>query len=83
MLISLLSALLRILQILLFVDLLLEWFPVDRRSRSVRFMHAITVPLLMPFRALLDRVTFLRNIPFDFSYIAAFLVLELILQLIV
>ena len=83
MLVKLISALLRILQILLFVDLLLEWFPVDHNSRSVRRMHAITVPLLMPFRALLDRVQFLRNIPFDFSYLAAFLVLELILQLIV
>ena len=81
--IQLISALLRILQILLFVDLMLEWFPVDRNSRSVRFMHAVTVPLLMPFRLLLDRIAFLRKIPFDFSYVVAFLLLELIIQLIV
>ncbi len=77
------AALLRAIQILLFAGVLLTWFPVDRNSRFIRFLHTCTAPLLMPVRALLDKVQFLRNIPFDFSYVVVFLLLELVIRLII
>ena len=77
------AALLRAVQILLFAGVLLTWFPVDSDSRFVRLIHTCTVPILMPVRALLSRIRFLRKIPFDFSYIVVFLLLELIIRLII
>ena len=77
------AALLRVIQALLFCDLLLRWFPTDPNSRFVRFLHTFTTPILMPVRALLDQVKFLRNIPFDFSYVVVFLLLEGIVRLLV
>lgn len=77
------AALLRAIQILLFAGVLLTWFPVDRNGRFVRMLHTCTAPLLMPVRALLRKVQFLRNIPFDFSYVVVFLLLELVIRLII
>lgn len=77
------AALLRAIQILLFAGVLLTWFPVDPDSWFIRIVHTCTAPILMPVRALLSRIRYLRNIPFDFSYVVVFLLLELIIRLII
>lgn len=83
MIVRVFAALLRAIQILLFAGVLLTWFPVDPNSRFIRLVHTCTAPILMPVRALLSKIRFLRNIPFDFSYIVVFLLLELIIRLII
>lgn len=81
MLLRILAALLRVLQILLFVCVLMTWFPVDRDTRFIRFVRACTEPVVMPVRAVLSKIRFLEKIPFDFSYVVVFLVLELLIRL--
>lgn len=77
------AALLRTIQILLFAGMLLTWFPVNPDNRFIRIVHTCTAPILMPVRALLSKIRYLRNIPFDFSYVVVFLLLELIIRLII
>ena len=77
------AALLRAIQILLFAGMLLTWFPVNPDSRFIRIVHTCTAPILMSVRALLSKIRYLRNIPFDFSYVVVFLLLELIIRLII
>ncbi len=83
MILRILAAVLRVLQILLFGGILLFWFPMDENSRIVKVVRACTEPLLIPVRALLSKIRFLQKIPFDFSYIVVFLFVELIIQLII
>ena len=41
----------------------------------LEFLFLATEPLIQPFRNLLSRVDGLRNCPFDFAFLLAFLVL--------
>ena len=77
------AVLLRAIQVLLFIGVLLAWFPVEPNSRIIRLVHTCTAPILMPVRALLSKIRYLRKIPFDFSYVVLFLLLELVIRLII
>ena len=53
----------------------MSWFVQGSGSRIYEFLCLATEPLIQPFRNVLSRVDGLRNCPFDFGFLLAFLVL--------
>ena len=73
--IYLVSSLLSILDFLFLARAVMSWFVQASGSRIYEFLCLATEPLIQPFRNLLSRVDALRNSPFDFAFLLAFLVL--------
>lgn len=72
------SAIIRILELLMFVRAVLSWFPNLQGHPVTSFVYFMTEPVLGPIRGLLMKIPALRSIPIDFSIIAAFLLFELL-----
>ncbi|MBQ2768281.1 MAG: YggT family protein [Clostridia bacterium] len=77
---SFVDLLLTILYIALFVRVILSWLPLDEDGPIVSFVYALTEPVLLPVRALLERIPFFENSPVDFSTFFA-MILLMILQM--
>jgi len=61
---------------------ILSWFPINPDNPVVRFLRFVTEPIIAPFRSLLSRSGLFSNLPLDFSFIIAFIVLQLLATLI-
>ncbi len=72
---------LTVLQLAMLVRAVLSWFPIEPNGFT-EFLHAITEPLIYPFRALFARLNWFQNMPIDMSFTAAYLVLLLLTFLI-
>ena len=59
--------LLWVIQIMLFLRAILSWFMQEEESGFMFILVGLTEPVLMPFRALLQRSEKMRSIPIDFS----------------
>lgn len=78
--IYLVSSLLRILEFLFLARAVMSWFVQGSGSKIYEFLCLATEPLIQPFRNLLSRIDALRNSPFDFAFLLAFLVLTALEQ---
>lgn len=63
--------LLSVLNLLIFVRVILSWFPIDPDNRIVRMIFDVTEPILAPFRRVLPTIGMI-----DLSPLAALLVLQ-------
>lgn len=70
--------LLWVIQIMLFLRAILSWFMQEEDSGFMFVLVGLTEPVLMPFRALLQRSEKMRSIPIDFSLTFAMIVLILL-----
>ena len=70
--------LLWVVQIMLFLRAILSWFLQEEESEVMFILVGLTEPVLMPFRALLQRSETMRSIPIDFSLTFAMIVLILL-----
>ncbi|MCX7614770.1 MAG: YggT family protein [Clostridiales bacterium] len=73
----------QLLEILLFVRAILSWIPNFSQGKVASFVYFTTEPILVPIRSMLMRVNALRNLPVDFSIVAAYLLIEMIRQLLI
>jgi len=76
---TIVTYILRFLQIMLFVRAILSWFPIDRGNKLSELIEFFTEPLLMPVRRFLHRVQVLRQLPIDFSTIIVYFILEILI----
>ncbi len=72
---SYLGLLLKVLSFLVFIRVLLTWFPIDPSNPIIRILFEVTEPILAPFRRVIPRIGM-----FDLSPIAAMLVLQFLSQ---
>ncbi|NYB74121.1 YggT family protein [Sedimentibacter hydroxybenzoicus DSM 7310] len=77
-----LVSLLRIVDYLILIRVLLSFFPTLRSSKISYFIYQMTEPILAPCRAILDRLGLGMGM-FDFSPILAFLLLNVIRNIII
>ena len=70
--------LLWVIQIMLFLRAILSWFMQEEDSGFMFVLVGLTEPVLMPFRALLQRSEKMRSIPIDFYLTFAMIVLILL-----
>lgn len=70
--------LLWVIQLMLFLRAILSWFLQEEESEFMFILIGLTEPVLIPFRALLQRSEKMRSIPIDFSLTFAMIVLILL-----
>ncbi len=71
----------RILQTLLFVRVIISWFPNFQGGAIMEFLYYFTEPILAPIRRFLMRIRQLQQLPVDLSVLVAYLLLEIIAHL--
>ena len=69
-------AILRAYELLFIVRAILSWIPPVRRSRFFWFLDKITEPFLRPIRQILFKISWLRQIPIDFSSLILFIIID-------
>ncbi|MBR1737336.1 MAG: YggT family protein [Firmicutes bacterium] len=73
--------LIRILNALIFVRVILSWFPVNRNNPLIKFVYMMTEPVLGPLRNMLDKSPLGgAGMMLDFSPLLAIFVFEIILR---
>lgn len=75
---TLVSAFLSILQLLMLVRAVISWFPADGDSPIVNFVYAMTEPVIIPVRIVLERSETVRSMPIDLSFFIALVLLSLV-----
>ena len=77
--------LIRIVELLLIFRAILSWVPMftGRTGRVYEVLAVLTEPLLSPVRRLLWRIPALQGMPIDLSFIAAYILLEVLSRLII
>jgi YggT family protein len=70
--------LIEVLELLILVRVFLSWVPNIRQNQIVRFLYAVTEPMLAPIRTLIERSSFGRNMMIDFSPIVVFILLGIL-----
>jgi len=80
-LITAIVSLLYLIQFLIFFRIVMSWLPVNRGTVFMRYLFMVTEPILAPIRNLLSK-TPLGNTMFDFSPLAVFLLISLIIRII-
>lgn len=75
---QLIYTILMLFELVLLARVLMSWFPLDRSNQTVdsivRFIYAVTEPVLKPIRDLLPPM------PIDFSPLIVFLVISLLIR---
>lgn len=69
------------LQFLMMARALSSWLPMREDSALNNFLYAVTEPVVIPVRMLLERFEAVRNMPIDISFFVAMLMLMLIQML--
>ena len=72
---------LSVFQTVLIVRAILSWIPPVRRSRFFWFLNKIIEPFLRPIRALLYKISWMRQVPIDFSSLILFLIIDVAIML--
>lgn len=67
-----------IIEFAILARVLISWLPVPKENNLIRLLYMITEPILAPIRGLIERSSFGRNMMFDFSPIAAFLLIGIV-----
>ncbi|MBI2756528.1 MAG: YggT family protein [Chloroflexi bacterium] len=68
---SFLLLLLQALEVLIFIRVILSWFPISAENRLVRLLMDVTEPVIAPFRRVIPQIGM-----FDLSTLAALLTIQ-------
>ena len=77
MIVILVRLLLGALQIAFLIRAVFSMLMPMQDNAFTRFLQMVTEPVVIPFRLLLERFSFVRNCPIDIAYSVAFLTLIL------
>ena len=77
-LVKLVNLMLSAVQICMLLRAILSWLPFDDDSALVRFTYAVTEPLVMPIRSLLERFETIQMMPLDMSFFVTYILLSII-----
>lgn len=65
------------LQIAMLLRAILSWFMTDEESRLGNLLYCITEPVIMPVRALLEKLGWFQNTPLDMSFFFTYLLISI------
>lgn len=66
------------LQLFMFVRAILSWIMPEEENTLVRFINAVTDPIIYPVKVMLDKIEAVRNMPFDLSFLVTFILLVIL-----
>ena len=72
------SYLITAIQFLMFARAILSWLPIDDDNPIVSFLYGVTEPVIMPVRAVLDRLGLFEGMPIDMSFFITFILLSVL-----
>lgn len=72
------SFLIAVLQFFMLGRAIISWLPVDDDNPIVTFLYAVTEPVIMPVRAVLDRFGWFEGMPIDMSFFITFILLSVL-----
>ena len=78
LLISTVDVILMALQIAMFLRAVMSWIPGFEENRFSNFLYTITEPVIMPVRALFERMGWFQNLPLDAAFFVTYILLALI-----
>lgn len=73
-----LSLLLSTLELLLLARAIFSWFPMEGDNPLIRFLHAMTEPVIYPVRATLERLNLFQGLPIDMSFFFTFILISIL-----
>lgn len=66
------------MQFMMFARAIMSWIVMDEETPVTRFLNAVTDPVIVPVRMLLEKVEPIRNLPIDLSFFVSFLLLVIL-----
>lgn len=72
---------LMVIQYAILARAIFSFFPFSRENPLIRILNLLTEPVLAPIRALIEKTGLTRNMTIDFSPLAAFLIIGLIINI--
>ncbi len=67
-----------VMQLLIFLRVMLSWFMLDDENAVIEFICDTAELFVAPIRALLEKSEWVRGLPFDISYIVAFVIISIV-----
>lgn len=67
-----------VLQFLMLGRAIVSWLPLDEDNPIITFLYAATEPVIMPVRAVLDRLGLFEGMPIDMSFFITFILLSVL-----
>ena len=67
-----------VLQFLMLARAIISWLPIDEDNPIVSFLYGVTEPVIMPVRALLNRLGLFEGLPIDMSFFITFILLSVL-----
>jgi len=75
---TLVSVFLSVLNFFMLVRAVMSWLPIDEDSAFANFVYAMTEPIIIPIRMLLEKSETVRSMPIDLSFFIAFVLLSIV-----
>ncbi len=69
--------LLSAIQLAMLLRAILSWFPIDS-NKFIDFLYGITEPLIIPIRALFQKMNWFQNLPIDVAFLVTYLLLSVL-----
>lgn len=66
------------LQLFMLVRAIMSWLPFDDDNPLYNFVFAVTEPIIIPVRVLLERFDFMRGFPIDMSFFITYLLISIL-----
>ncbi|MCX8129971.1 MAG: YggT family protein [Clostridia bacterium] len=70
--------LLMIIEYAILARVIISWVPVPKDNQFIRLLYQVTEPVLAPIRGLIERSAMGRNMMIDFSPIIAFILINIV-----
>ena len=79
---QLIIILIDVLHVAMLVRALLSWFDPMQEWKLTAFLHILTEPVILPIRALCDKMHWFEGMPIDIPFLLSWLALSLIQMLV-
>lgn len=70
--------LLAAIQFLMLARAIISWLPFEEDHPLVTFLVAVTEPVIMPVRAVIERLGLFEGMPIDMSFLITFMLLSIL-----
>lgn len=71
-------ALISVLELCMLLRAILSWLPIKEDNPFLLFIHMVTEPIVIPVRALFEKMGWFKNSPIDVSFFVAYLLLSVL-----
>ena len=69
------------LEIAMLLRAILSWFPINEENAFSNLLYCITEPVIMPVRALLEKLGWFQDLPLDMSFFFTYILISIVSML--